>query len=72
MIDSYSTQSVRFFAPDVAFTDAAEHLPALLKKFNKPIGDLSPSLYYLRQVIESVDADLYAEFEAEVRTNAKP
>ena len=67
LVDKYSAQGVRFFAPDVAFADAADHLPAVLKKFGKPIGDLSPSLCYLRQVIESVDVDLYGEFEDEAR-----
>ncbi len=67
LIDEYAPQGVRFFAPDVAFADAAEHLPALLKKFGKPISDLSPALYYLRQVIEPIDSDVYGEFEDEAR-----
>jgi len=36
LLDTYSAQGLRFFAPDVAFDDAQKYLPALLKKRGKP------------------------------------
>jgi predicted nucleic acid-binding protein len=32
LVELYADQGVRFFAPDVAFTDAEKYLPILLKK----------------------------------------
>lgn len=66
LIDTYGSQSVRFFAPDVAFDDAEKYLPPLLKKRGKP-HDLSGSLGYLRNVIEAVPPELYGAFENEAR-----
>jgi len=37
LIDTYGTQGIRFFAPDVAFDDAETYLPPLLKKRGKPL-----------------------------------
>jgi predicted nucleic acid-binding protein len=66
LIDRYTAQGVRFFAPDVAFADAEKYLPLVLKKRNKP-HDLSGSLAYLRTVIEPISSDLYSAFESEAR-----
>jgi len=54
LIDTYSSQGVCFFAPDVAFDDAEKYLPPLLKKRGKPTMDVSASLDYLRNFIEPV------------------
>lgn len=67
LVDTYTAQGVRFFAPDVAFYDAQKYLPPLLKKRGKPDADVSGSLEYLRLVIEPVDSELYAVFEKEAR-----
>jgi predicted nucleic acid-binding protein len=67
LIDTYASQGVRFFAPDVAFDDAEKYLPPLLKKRGKPDVDVSASLDYLRNVIEPVASDVYAVFERESR-----
>ncbi|HSZ20131.1 MAG TPA: PIN domain-containing protein [Candidatus Acidoferrum sp.] len=67
LIDTYGSQSVRFFAPDVAFDDAEKYLPPLLKKRGLPHADISASLEYLRSLIEPVAPELYAVFESEAR-----
>lgn len=67
LVETYATQGVRFFAPDVAFDDAEKYLPPLLKKRGKPETEVSASLEYLRHMIETVDRDLYAVFEDEAR-----
>ena len=67
LIDTYASQGVRFFAPDVAFEDAEKYLPPLLKKRGKPDVDVSASLDYLRNFIEPVAPDLYVTFESESR-----
>ena len=58
ILDSYTSQAVRFFAPDIVFDDARKHLPQLLKKHGKPHTDLPPVFKYLRNVTEPVDRGL--------------
>src|SRR5216684_8764995 len=48
LIEIYANQGVRFFAPDVAFDDAENYLPLILKKHGMPTTDVSASLNYLR------------------------
>lgn len=67
IIETYATQGVRFFAPDIAFDDAEKYLPLLLKKRGKPHADISASLEYLRNFIEPVAPELYAIFENDAR-----
>lgn len=67
MLDAYAEQGVRFFAPDVAFADAAKYLPALLRKRDKPTEDLSASIDYLRSIIEVTDPEFYGAFEPDAR-----
>ena len=67
IIDKYAAQGVSFFTPDIAFTDAAKYLPAILEKSGKSIADLPAALEYLRHVVEPVDPDLYDIFEDEAR-----
>ncbi len=67
LIETYASQGVRVFAPDVAFDDANKYLPLLLKKRGMPHADVSASLEYLRNFIEPVAAELYAVFETEAR-----
>jgi len=67
LIEDYSRQGVRFFAPDISFDDAQEYLPVLLEKRGKPEADIAAALDYLRTMIEPVDLELYAIFEKEAR-----
>jgi len=67
LIETYSSQGVRFFAPEIAFDDAGRYLPLLLKKRGKTGADIATSLDYLRTMIEPVDRELYAIFENEAR-----
>lgn len=43
LIEDYSGQGVRFFAPDVSFDDAQEYLPMLLEKRGN-LMPISPNL----------------------------
>ena len=67
LIETYASQGVRFFAPDVAFDDAEKYLPLLLKKRGIPPAEISASLEYLRNFVEPVAPELYAIFESEAR-----
>jgi len=67
LVETYTMQGVRFYAPDVAFEDAERYLPALLKKHGKADTNLSASLEYLREIVEPVERELYGLFEAEAR-----
>ena len=52
LIETYGVRGARFFAPDVAFGDAASYLPPLLEKRGKQDVDVPVSLEYLRHIIE--------------------
>jgi predicted nucleic acid-binding protein len=67
LLETYSAEGIRFFAPDVAFEDAQNYLPPLLRKHGKPDSDVPASLDYLQQFIEAVEADIYAIFEGHAR-----
>ena len=53
---------VNFFAPESAFTEAAEHLPALLKKRGENQSPLDP-LESLKAVVLPLDLDFYAPMQ---------
>jgi predicted nucleic acid-binding protein len=66
MIEAYAGK-VSLFAPEVAFAEAEEHLPALVIKHG---GDPEKALAFLatlRDVVEVIGNDVYGEFEAEAR-----
>jgi predicted nucleic acid-binding protein len=67
IIESWSAQGVRFFAPDDAFADAERYLPLLLAKRNQLESEAKSAVEYLRLKIEAVDADTYAQFQDEAR-----
>jgi predicted nucleic acid-binding protein len=67
LLDTYAASGVRFVTPDVAYDDAQKYLPPLLKKRGKPTADLSAALDYLQELVQPVDREVYAEFEAEAR-----
>lgn len=51
----------------MAFADAENYLPLLLKKWGKQDVDVSASLEYLRHIIEPVDREICGVFENEAR-----
>lgn len=67
LLETYSAQGVRFFAPDVAYADAEEYLPGLLIKRGRPDADVSAALAYLQSLIETIGQETYSLFEAEAR-----
>lgn len=67
LLDTYASQGIRFFVPEVAFDDAEKYLPLLLKKRGKPSADLSASFQYLRNLIEPITPELYGIFESDAR-----
>jgi predicted nucleic acid-binding protein len=67
LLETYSAEGIRFFAPDVAFNDALKYLPPILRTRGKPDVDVPASLNYLQQFIETVEADVYAIFEGRAR-----
>ena len=54
---------VSFFAPDTAYAEAREHLPALLQKRGISGAAAVAVLDALEAVVRSVPAELYKEFE---------
>lgn len=67
LLEQYSPQGIRFYAPDAAYADAAEYLPSLLERKGKPDTDVGATLEYLKQLVESVDLESYYAFEDEAR-----
>jgi predicted nucleic acid-binding protein len=67
LLETYAERGVRFFAPQVAFDDAKKHLPALLKRRRKNDTDGLATIEYLQSMIESVESDLYEEYETDAR-----
>lgn len=67
ILSKYSTEGIRFFAPDAAFADAEKYLPEVLKKRGKIDSDLRGVLDLISQFVEQVDSELYLPFEVEAR-----
>ena len=55
---------VSFFAPDTAFDEAREHLPALPEKRGVTAGPALDFLAALEKVVRPIDAELYQPLEA--------
>jgi len=70
-LDEYSPRGVQFFAPEIAFEDAASYLPGILARRGKPVAGLPSALEYLRQIISPVERDFYAPFEKDARTRLR-
>ena len=66
-LSCYAARGVRFYAPDEAFADAAEHLPGPLEKRGKTSTDAADALLYLCTMVECVDRESYALFEKEAK-----
>jgi len=65
LLDQYSQQGIRFYAPETAYAEAEEYLPTLLRKKGKPDIDLAAALRYLKSKVEPVERESYGIFEAE-------
>jgi len=67
LLDQYSQQGIRFYAPETAYVEAEEYLPTLLRKKGKSDTDLAAALQYLRSKVEPVEQDSYGIFETEAK-----
>ena len=54
---------VQFFAPEPAFDEAREHLPAILSKRNVPATEGLEVLDSLSQIVQPIGADTYSALE---------
>jgi len=62
LLERYAA-TVRFFAPDVAFADAQEHLPLILSKRGIDAAAGLAVLEALSAIVACVEADLYEPLE---------
>lgn len=58
---------VEFMAPDVAFQEAHEHLPGILAARKIPVAPAMETLDLLTGLVQPVEAQTYASFEAVAR-----
>lgn len=54
---------VRFYSPDVAFTDARKYLPVILKKRGLDVAPSISVLDCLEKIVQQVEPELYKNFE---------
>jgi len=59
--------SVRFYAPEFAFAEAREHLPAILAKRNIPSSEGLVVLDTLAAIVQEVNLETYFAFEQAAR-----
>ncbi|HWJ86012.1 MAG TPA: PIN domain-containing protein [Cellulomonas sp.] len=62
LIEQYG-EATSFFAPDLAFTEAARHLPAIAAKRHADPMPLLDSLDRLRAIVEAVPVEVIAPLE---------
>jgi predicted nucleic acid-binding protein len=55
-----NTDSVKFFAPDVAYAEARKYLPAPLKKRGVDAAAAMAVLDQMERIVQPIDAELYA------------
>jgi len=67
LLETYAAYGIRFFAPEVAYADAAKYLPPLLTKRGKSNNDVPATLAYLQSLIELIGEEAYGLFEADAR-----
>jgi predicted nucleic acid-binding protein len=67
LLETYIARGIRFYAPEVAYDDAAKYLPALLIKRGKSETDVPSTLAYLQSLIEPIGQEAYSLFEIEAR-----
>jgi predicted nucleic acid-binding protein len=54
-----NADTVKFFAPDIAYADARKYLPALLKKRGVDASTALLVLDHLENVVQQIDVELY-------------
>jgi len=54
-----NAETVKFFAPDVAYADARKHLPALLKKRGVEPSAAMLVLDRLEGIVQPIDSEIY-------------
>ena len=59
---------VDLFAPDTAWAEAREHLPAILRKRGVPVEAGVSLLNSLEEIIQPVECETYGSFEPVART----
>jgi len=67
LLETYAGHGLSFYAPAVAFADAAKYLPPLLIKRGRQDSDVPAALAYLQSLIEPIHLDTYGLFEQEAR-----
>lgn len=67
LLEDYAGRGIRFYAPDVAYDDAAKYLPPLLTQSGKSTADVAATLQYLQTLVEPVDAESYGVAEEDAR-----
>lgn len=67
LLEDYAGRGIRFYAPDVAYDDAAKYLPPLLTQRDKSTADVAATLQYLQTRVEPVDAESYGVAEEDAR-----
>ncbi len=60
-----NTDSVKFFAPDVAYAEARKYLPALLKKRGVDAVAAMTVLDQMERIVQPIDAELYRGMESQ-------
>lgn len=67
LLEQYSAQGIRFYAPHAAYADAAKYLPSLLARKGKADVRVDAALGYLRRFVEPLDHESCSLFEDEAR-----
>ena len=66
LLTTYSEQT-DFFAPDVAFAEAYEHLPTILEKKRVNAAGALAILSSLRELVQMIEPETYSSFESVAR-----
>ena len=67
LLETYAGHGIRFYAPEIAYAEAAKYLPPLLRKKGKSDADLPATLAYLQSLVQPILQDSYGLFEEEAR-----
>jgi predicted nucleic acid-binding protein len=67
LLETYAARGIRFYSPDIAFTDASKYLPVLLKNRGRQETDVAAALQYFAELVISVDPEFYGPFEGDAR-----
>jgi predicted nucleic acid-binding protein len=66
LLRKYAGQT-EFLAPETAFQEAREHLPAILERRGVPVAPAMAALDSLHHVVQTVESETYARFEVLAR-----